>query len=141
MGKKSLSVLNFLTYLKEKGFYFLKFRKWSGWLSSPIKLIGWLNLIILLFGAQQNALRHILFALWLLKDLFTKNWIFFQFFMNFFLNALWFSKINKGVYLSLFEHANTRKHVYELIWAVGVVLSFLAHITQSFFLMLNAMNE
>ena len=79
-------------------------------------------------------------ALWFFKDLFTKNsnWIFFNFFMI-------FSRINKGVYLSLFEHANTRKHVYEHnCSSVRVFLSIfahLAHLAQSVFFIWNAMNK
>ena len=39
-------------------------------------------------------------------------------------------RIDKGVYLSLVDHANTRKHVYEHSCScVGVILSILAHLT------------
>ena len=44
------------------------------------------------------------------------------------------SRINKRVYLCLFEHANTRKHVHEHSGSsVRVFLSILAHLAQSFF--------
>ena len=44
-------------------------------------------------------------------------------------------RINKGVYLCLFEHANTRKHVYEhscssvrVFWRILAHLAHLAHL-------------
>ena len=52
---------------------------------------------------------------------------------------------NKGVYLYLFEHANTRKHVYEHSCSsmrVSLsILAHLAHLAQFFFLIQNAINE
>ena len=55
------------------------------------------------------------------------------------------SKINKGVYLSLFKHANTRKHVYEYsclsVRVFMSILAHLAHFAQSFFLISTAINE
>ena len=61
---------------------------------------------------------------------YAKQKIFFLFFMI-------LSRINKRVYLSLFEHINTRKHVYRhncssvrVFWSI---LAHLAHLTQSFF--------
>ena len=52
------------------------------------------------------------------------------------------SKINRGVYLSLFEHANTRKYVYEHSCSyVRVFLSILANLAQFFFLIVDAINE
>ena len=92
------------------------------------------------FRAKQNALRHIYYALWFLKDLFMKiaNWIFFRFFMI-------LSKIKKRVYLCLFEHANTRKHAYEhSCSSVRVILSISAHsahLAQFFFLVSKAISE
>ena len=54
-------------------------------------------------------------------------------------------RINKGVCLCLFGHANTRKHVYEhSCLSVRVFLSILAHLAhlaQSFFLILNGINR
>ena len=48
------------------------------------------------------------------------------------------SRINKGVYLSLFEHANTRKYVYEhnclSVRVFLSILAHLAHLAQSVFL-------
>ena len=55
------------------------------------------------------------------------------------------SRINRGVYLSLFEHANTRKHVYEhncsSVRVFFSILAHLAHLAQFFFLILNVMNR
>ena len=49
--------------------------------------------------------------------------------LNFFRFFLILSRINEGVYLSLLEHANTRKHVYEHSCScVGAFLSILAHL-------------
>ena len=46
-------------------------------------------------------------------------------------------RINKGVYLCLFGHANTRKHVYEhscsSVRVFLSILAHLAHLAQSFF--------
>ena len=75
-------------------------------------------------------------------DLLTKNSneIFFHFLMI-------LCRIMKGVYLSLFEHANTRKHVYEhscssvRVFLSILILAHLAHLAQSFFLISNAINE
>ena len=50
------------------------------------------------------------------------------------------SRINKRMYLCLFEHANTRKHANEHNCS-SVFLSDLAHLAQSFYLILNAINE
>ena len=54
-------------------------------------------------------------------------------------------RINKRVYLCLFEHANTRKHVYEhscsTVRVFLSILAHLAHFAQSFFLISNAINE
>ena len=85
-GKKLKSVFNFLTYLRETWFLF-----------SYAKVVGLIRLIeasdeingvsifdnSLSFGAKQNAVRQIFFALWFFKDLFTKNLngIFFNFFL------------------------------------------------------------
>lgn len=58
------------------------------------------------FGAKQKSLGQIFFGLLFFKDFFAKNpnWIFYVFFMI-------SSRINKGVYLYLFEHTNTRKYL------------------------------
>ena len=61
-------------------------------------------------------------------------------FFYFFMILCW---INKGVYLCLFEHANTRKHVYEhSCSSVRVFLSILAHLPYlvKSFLTLNVIN-
>ena len=89
------------------------------------------------FDAKQNALQQIFFALWFFKDLFMKivNWIFFPFFMI-------LSRIKKGVYLCLFEHANTTKHVYEhCCSSVRRILAHLAHLAQFLFFIFNVINE
>ena len=83
-GKKSRSVLDFLTYSRETGFSF-SYEK-VGHLhrangpSNKIDRVSRFN-NSLSFGAKQNALRQIFFALWFFKDLFMKiaNWIFFDF--------------------------------------------------------------
>ena len=84
-GKKLKSVFDFLTYSRETWFSF-SYAK----VGNPIGLNEPSNEIdrvskfdnSLSFGAKQNALRQIFFALWFFKDLFTKiaNWIFFNFF-------------------------------------------------------------
>ena len=132
-GKKSKSVFDFLTYSRETGFSF-SYEKVEH-LDKVSKFDNSLS-----FGAKQNALQQIFFALWIFKDLFTKNsnWIFFRFFMI-------LNRINKGVYLSFFEHANTWKHVYEhscsSMRVFCSILAHLAHLAQFFFLILNATNE
>ena len=134
-GKKSKSVFDFLTYSRETGFSF-SYGK-VGHLHRPIEASHEIDRVnkfdnSLPFSTKQNALRQIFFALWFFEDLFTKNLnrIFFQFYFILF-------RINKGVYLSLFEHANTRKHVYEhSCSSVRVILSISAHsahLAQSFF--------
>ena len=49
------------------------------------------------------------------------------------------------MYLSLFEHANTRKHVYEhscsSVRVFSSIPAHLAHLAQSFSLILNAINK
>ena len=54
-------------------------------------------------------------------------------------------RINKGVYLYLFEHANTIKHVYEhsclSVRVFFSILAQLAHLAQSFFLIFNGINK
>ena len=132
-GKKSQSVFDFLTYSRETWFSF-SYEK-VGHLHRPIGASDEIDRVSkfdnsLSYGAKQNALRQIFFALWIFEDLFTKNlnWIFFRFFLS-------FSMINEGVYLSLFEHTNTRKHVYKHnCSSVRVFLSNLAHLAQSGFL-------
>ena len=63
-----------------------------------------------------------------LRFFFTKKLIFFLFVMI-------LSRYDKRVFLFLFEHANTRKHVYEHSCScVRVILSILAHLAQFFFL-------
>ena len=129
-GKKSKSVFDFLTYSRETGFSFP-----YGEVVNLIWLIEASNEIdrvskfdnSLSFGAKQNALQQIFFELWIFKDFFTKNlnWIFFLF-------SMISSRINKEVYWCLFEHANTRKHVYEhSCSSVRVFLSILAHLAHS----------
>jgi len=83
-GKKSKSVFDFLTYSRETGFSF-SYGK-VGDLHRPIEASNEIDRVSkfdnsLSFGAKQNALRQIFFALWFFKDLFTKNsnWIFFNF--------------------------------------------------------------
>ena len=97
IGKKSKSVFDFLTYSRETWFSF--FYVEVECLVQPIgpsdksdRVSKFYN--SLSFGAKQNALRQIFFALWFFKDLFMKiaNWIFFWFFMI-------LSRIKKGVYL------------------------------------------
>ena len=58
------------------------------------------------------------------------------------------SRISKGVYLSLFEHANTSKHVHEHscssvkeFLSISAHLAHLAHLAHSVFLIKNAINE
>ena len=128
-------MFNSLTYSRETGFSFSDEKvggfNWSIGASDKIDRVSkFYN--SLSFGAKQNALRQIFFALWFFKDLSMKiaNWIFFNF--------LWFwvgSK--KGVYLCLFEHADTRKHVYEhscvsvrVLWRI---LAHVAHLAQIIF--------
>ena len=54
--------------------------------------------------------------------------------MNFFRYFMILSRINKGLYVCLFGHANTEKHVYEHSCSyVRVFLSILAHLAQSLF--------
>ena len=83
-GKKSKSVFDFLTYLRETGFSFSyeevgNLHRANG-PSNEIDRVSKFN-NSLSFGAKQNALQQIFFALWFFKDLFIKiaNWIFFNF--------------------------------------------------------------
>ena len=76
IGKKSKSDFDFLTYSREKGFSF-SYGKVVHlfWLIGPSNEIDRVSKFdnSLSFGAKQNALRQIFFALWFFKDLFTKN--------------------------------------------------------------------
>ena len=82
--KKSKSVFDFLTYSRETGFSFsyaevvhlFRLNVASNEIDRVSKFDNSLS-----FGAKQNALRQIFFALWIFKDLFMKiaNWIFFDF--------------------------------------------------------------
>ena len=85
-GKKSKSVFDFLTYSRETGFSF-SYAK-VGNLLGAIGASDEINRVSkfdnsLSFGAKQNSVRQIFFALWFFKDLFTKNLngIFFNFFL------------------------------------------------------------
>jgi len=99
-GKKSKSVFDFLTYSRETGFSFS-----YGKVEGLFRLIGPSNEIdrvskfdnSLSFGAKQNALRQIFFALWFFKDLFMKivNWIFFNFLW------FWIGSKKKCIYVCL----------------------------------------
>ena len=75
-GKKSKSVFDFLTYSRETGFSF-SYGK-VGHLHRPNEASNEIDRVSkfdnsLSFGAKQNALRQIFFALWFFKDLFMKN--------------------------------------------------------------------
>ena len=75
-GKKSKSVFDFLTYSRETGFSFSYAE--VGNLHRPIGASNEIDRVSkfdnsLSFGAKQNALRQIFFALWFFKDLFMKN--------------------------------------------------------------------
>ena len=54
-------------------------------------------------------------------------------------------RINKKVHWCLFEHPNTRKHAYEhscsSVRVFLSILAHLAHLAQSFFLILNGINR
>ena len=123
-GKESKSVFDFLNI----GFRFLmrKLCISTDRMSSETKLMWKVTLITLLFGTKQ-----ILFAQWFLKIFYKKfKFYFFRFIMI-------LSRINKVVYLCLFEYANTRKHVYEhscssvrVFWRI---LAHLAHLAQFLF--------
>ena len=83
-GKKSKSVFDFLTYSRETGFSFSYAEVEH--LHRPIGASNEIDRVSkfdnsLSFGAKQNALRQIFFALWFFKDLFTKDLyrIFFDF--------------------------------------------------------------
>ena len=75
-GKKSKSVFDFLTYSRETGFSFsyaevehlFRLNVASNEIDRVSKFDNSLS-----FGAKQNALRQIFFALWFFKDLFMKN--------------------------------------------------------------------
>ena len=55
--------------------------------------------------------------------------------MEFFRFFMILSRIKKGVYLYLFEHANTTKHVYEhCCSSVRSILAHLAHLAQFLFI-------
>ena len=75
-GKKSKSVFDFLTYSRKTGFLF-SYEKVEH-LHRPIGASNEIDRVSkfnnsLSFGAKQNALRQIFFALWFFKDLFMKN--------------------------------------------------------------------
>ena len=75
-GKKSKSVFDFLTYSRETGFSFSYAEVEH--LHRPIGASNEIDRVSkfdnsLSFGAKQNALRQIFFALWFFKDLFMKN--------------------------------------------------------------------
>ena len=64
--------------------------------------------------------------------------------MDIFLFTMILGRINKAVYLRLFEHADTRKHDYEhSCSSVRVFLSNLAYLAYlaQFFYILSAINE
>ena len=65
--------------------------------------------------------------------------------LNFFRFFMILSRIKKGVYLCLFEHANTRKHVYEhscsSVRVFWWILAHLAHLAQFLYFILNVINE
>ena len=75
-GKKSTSVFDFLTYLKETGFLFsyekvgnvIRLNEPSNEINRESKLDSSLS-----FGAKQNALQQTFFALWFFKDSFKTN--------------------------------------------------------------------
>ena len=76
LGKKSKSVLVFLTFSKETRFLFsyakVEALNWQIGNSNEIDRVSKFD-NSLSFGAIQNALPQIFFALWFFKDLFTKN--------------------------------------------------------------------
>ena len=76
LGKKSKSVLVFLTFSKETRFLFsyakVEALNWQIGNSNEIDRVSKFD-NFLSFGAKQNALRQIFFALWFFKDLFMKN--------------------------------------------------------------------
>ena len=82
--KKLKSVFDFLTYSRETGLLFSNEEDGElVGLIAPLDKIDWVSKYdnSLSFGAKQNTLRQIFFALWFFKDFFMKNsnLIFFNF--------------------------------------------------------------
>ena len=104
LGKKSKSVLVFLTFSKETRSLFsyakVEALNWQIGNSNEIDRVSKFD-NFLSFGAKQKSLEQIFFLLWFFKDFFAKNlnWIFFNFFKI-------SCRINKGVYFCLSKHAN-----------------------------------
>ena len=134
--------LTFLHIREKHGFHFLirKLRVSTERMRHSIKLIGYINLIILFHFAPSRSLQDKYFFCYDFLRFFCE-----KFELNFFRFFMILCRINKGVYLCLFGHANTRKHVYEhSCLSVRVFLSILAHLAhlaQFFFLISNVINE
>ena len=121
-GKKSKSVFDFLTYSRETGFSFsdekVEELHWANVASNEIDRVSKFN-NSLSFGAKQNALQQIFFALWFFKDLFMKssNEIFFDF-LQFCVGSI---KECIYVYLSMQIQKNmfmsTAAHLWGRFWA------------------------
>ena len=95
-GKKSKSVFDFLTYSRETGFSFsyeeVEHLHRANGPSNEIDRVSKFN-NSLSFGAKQNALRQIFFALWFFQYFFYENCK-----LNFFRFFMILCRINKGVY-------------------------------------------
>ena len=97
-------------------------------------------MIILFHLAPSRMLYDKYFSSYEFLKIFLRK-ILVDFFFRFFMTLC---RINKGVYLCLFGHANTRKHVYEhscsSVRVFLSILAHLAHLAQSFFLILNGID-
>jgi len=92
------------------------------------------------FGAKQNALRQIFFALWFFKDLFTKNsnGIFFDFFL-FCVGSI---KECIYVYLSMqIQKKDVYEHSCSSVRAFLSILAHSAHLACFFSLILNRIKK